>query len=119
MNKFSLKKLILSFTYAFEGLAKVILTGQNISVHIVAAFVAIVLGFVLKISKLEFVAILLCIAVVIALEIMNTAIEKLCDFICSDYNRDIKAIKDIAASAVLVAAIVSVIIAAIIFIPKL
>ena len=114
----SLKKLIKSFGYALHGLRLVLQSGQNIKIHLVAAVAAITGGALLKIAASEWLVLLLCIGLVIALEIINTCIEQLCDFISPQYHDKIKIIKDLAAAAVLVAAITSAIIGFIIFIPK-
>ena len=68
---------------------------------------------------MEWLVVVLCITVVLTLEMINTAIEKLCDVVQPDYHPQIKIIKDIAAGAVLIAALGSIIIGAIIFVPKI
>jgi undecaprenol kinase/diacylglycerol kinase (ATP) len=80
---------------------------------------AILMGAWLHITAIEWILVILCIAVVIALEMINTAIEKTANFITSEFHPHIKNIKDIAAAAVLWAAICSTIIGAIIFLPKI
>lgn len=84
----------------------------------IALFVVIA-GFIFGISSIEWVAILLCIAIVISLEMMNSALEKLSDLVEPNYNPVIKSIKDISAAAVLWSAIVSVVIGGVIFLPRI
>jgi diacylglycerol kinase (ATP) len=81
------------------------------------AFAAILLGFIFKISHTEWIGV--CIALVLSLELINTSIEKTIDLLHPDFNERAGEIKDMAAAAVLVAAIISVIIGLIIFIPKI
>ncbi|MFT4093109.1 MAG: diacylglycerol kinase family protein [Niabella sp.] len=116
---FSLKKLARSFGYAFSGLGQAVRSEQNVKVHIVAAIAAITGGFVLRISAAEFIAVLICIGLVIAFEMFNTAVEKLCDFVSPEYHTQIKLIKDLSAGAVLVMAIISFITGMVIFLPKI
>ncbi len=107
-----------SFGFAFKGIAQV-LKERNFKIQLFAALIAIVLGFVLKISNSEWVYIILCIGFVLCLEIINTAIEKTIDLLHPNWNENAGKIKDISAGAVLVAAITSVIVGGIIFIPKI
>lgn len=117
--KFSIKKFLKSFTYAFNGLRAVWRTEQNMRVHAVAATIALTLCFLLNVSTVEFIIVIICIGVVIAFELLNTAIEKLCNIISPQKNDRIKDIKDISAGAVLVVSIIALICGLIIFIPKI
>lgn len=78
----------------------------------------VIAGIFFSISATEWVIILLCFAVVLGFEIINSAIEKLCDLVQPDFNLVIKKVKDMSASAVLLSAIISFIIGCIIFLPK-
>ena len=80
---------------------------------------AIALGFWMAISPTEWVAIIVCIAFVLAMEMINTAIEKLSDVVQQGFHPGIKKVKDIAAGAVLVAAMGSLFVGAVIFLPKI
>jgi undecaprenol kinase/diacylglycerol kinase (ATP) len=108
-----------SFVYAFNGLRVLFLEEHNARIHAAFAFLAILIGFLLKISSYEWIAILLCIALVFSLELINSAIENVADFATKENNNLIKNAKDMAAAAVLIAAIISLIIGIIIFLPKL
>lgn len=88
-------------------------------IHLVAAVLACVAGFYFNITSGEWIVIILCIVLVISFELLNTAIEELCNMIYPEQHPVIKKVKDIAAGAVLVAAIGSVIAGLIIFLPKL
>lgn len=115
---YTLQARLQSFKYAFAGL-KVLLHEPNACIHCVAATLAIIAGIVLHIDSLEWVAIMICIALVMALEAVNTAVEAVCDHISPKFAPLIKQAKDVAASAVLIAAIASVIVALFIFIPHI
>jgi diacylglycerol kinase len=84
-----------------------------------AAIVALIFSLLFKISATEWIAVCFCIAFVITIEMMNTAIEKLCDVVYKEKHPVIKQVKDIAAGAVLISAFFSIITAAIIFLPKI
>lgn len=114
----SLLKRIDSFRYAFKGLAELFARQINARIHLAAAVVAVGAGFYFHISPLEWVALTGCIAAVIALEAINTALEYLTDLVSPDYHPLAGKVKDVAAAAVLVAAAGSVIIGLIIFVPK-
>ena len=85
--------------------------------HAIAAAIAILLGFILAITAIQWLVILLCIGAVFALEIINTAIEALVDHLHPERHPKIGLVKDLAAGAVLIAAILSLIIGCIIFLP--
>ena len=110
---------IASVKYALNGIYIVVKEERNFIIHLMAAGVAIVLGFALKISNLEWVLLLITIGTVLTLEVINTAIERIMDFIVSDVNPKVKVIKDLSAGAVLIAACNSVFIACLLFLPKI
>lgn len=92
------------FSDAFTGLLKG--TGhRSILTQYILAAMAVCAGFVLHLSVLEWVAVIICIGLVITAEILNTCIEKLCDLYSTDYSNRIREIKDLAAGAVLVASL--------------
>jgi diacylglycerol kinase (ATP) len=113
-----LQKLISSFGYACRGIYVFIQSEQNAKIHLLAAICAITAGFVLKISASEWCFIIFAIALVFVAEAINTAVEKLANQMSTEYNENIKMIKDVAAGAVLVCAIAALIIGLIIFLPK-
>ena len=108
-----------AFENAFNGLKYFFLHERNGKIQLSITAMAILLAVYVGASSGEWIVILLCIGVVLSLEMLNTAIEKLCDVVQEDYHPSIKIIKDVAASAVLWISIMSAIIGAIIFIPKL
>ena len=112
-------KLIQSFAYAWAGIKSCFKSESNFRIHLIAAVAALMFSLLLSISALEWIAICFCIAFVIVMEMINTAIEKLCDVVHLEQHPVIKKVKDIAAGAVLVSAVFSLITAAIIFLPKI
>jgi diacylglycerol kinase len=118
-KRFSWKERGSSFLYAWNGIKSVLRSEHNTWIHLGFTIVAVALGFILKISAHEFVAIVLSIALVWVTEIVNTAIEKIMDFISLEHHPQIGLVKDLAAAAVLIAAISAVIVGAIIYLPKL
>jgi undecaprenol kinase/diacylglycerol kinase (ATP) len=120
MNKpFKFSDRLKSFDYAFQGLKTFFLTQHNAWVHCLAALIAIVLSCILHISTTEWLFVILAIGLVFITEMLNTAIEFLCDAITLETHPQIKKTKDVSAAAVLLASVVAAIIGLIIFIPKL
>lgn len=114
-----MKKIVKSFEYAFNGLKLCFASEINFKIHLLSAILVLLLGVVFRISNTEWLAIIFCIAFVTATEMINTAIEKLCDLVQKDFHPGIKKVKDIAAGAVLLVAVCSLVIAVIIFLPKI
>jgi diacylglycerol kinase len=118
-EKFSIQKRLNSFSFAFNGVRILFRDEHNSRIHLLAAIIAIALGFILGISTTEWIALTLCIGLVISMEILNSALEKLSDFISPEKNEMIKKVKDLSAAAVLVSAITALLIGIIIFLPKI
>lgn len=116
--KFSLRKRLKSFVFAFAGLKILQKEEHNFRIHLVFAILAISAGFMLKISPMEWIAIVFAIGFVFVVEVINTVIENITDFISPDENFSIKKIKDMSAGAVLISAIIAVVIGLIVFLPK-
>ncbi len=119
MKKLSLRERGKSFKYAFDGMKNFFSNEHNSLLHLLATIVVIVLVIVLKVTKGEVLALVIVSGLVWTAELLNTAIEKIMDFISVKEHPDIKFIKDISAGAVLVAAITAFITGCIVFIPKL
>lgn len=112
-------RVIKSFACAFAGLKDCLLHEKNFRIQYGIALLVIIAGIFFSLSKAEWMIILLCFTVVLSFEIINSAIEKLCDMVCPHFNLTIKKVKDMSAAAVLLAAIIAFIIGCIIFIPKI
>lgn len=113
------KKLRNSFKYAFEGVHRELKEEQNLKIHILIMILVIIAGFILKLSPMEWIICIILFGFVIALELINTAIELTVDLAMPEIHPKAKAAKDIAAAAVLISATCSVIIGVIIFLPKI
>lgn len=113
------KRVVHSFSYAFEGMFHGLKNELNIKIHAIVAVSVIWLGFWFHLSGLEWVLILLTIGAVISLELLNTAIERVVDLASPEVHPLAKQAKDLAAGAVLFFAFIAVIIGFIIFLPKL
>ena len=115
---YSIKRLFESFICAGRGVISAFKTEQNLLIDLICGVLAIVLGFLLKISTIEFTIILITIALVISMEIMNTTIEYVVDMAMPEIHPLAKLSKDISAGAVLVSAIIASIVGLIIYLPK-
>lgn len=108
-----------SFVYAFRGLSYALRTQHNLWIQLSFLLLAVILGLVLDIGHTEWLAIIGVSGLVLALEILNTALETFLDTHYPERDPKIELIKDIAAGAVLMAAIAALIVGLLIFIPKL
>ncbi len=113
------QSLISAFTHAFNGISHFITHDRNGKIHSLAGILVALAGFYFNIAATEWCILLLCMAIVIGFEILNHALEKLCDVVHKAPHPYIKIVKDVAAAAVLLSAILSVIIGSLIFIPKI
>lgn len=111
-------RLIRSFGYALAGVSYCYKKEMNFRIHIFFAVATIITAAMLTVSLLDWIIITGCTGMVISLEMINTAIEKLCDIVSAERRPQIKVIKDISAGAVLMAAFGSACIGIIIFLPK-
>jgi diacylglycerol kinase (ATP) len=119
MERFSIKKRIRSFGYAFSGLKTLFREEHNAWIHASATVLVIFAGFLLRISETEWIAVTAAIGMVIAAEAFNSSIERLADVVQPERDGRIKGVKDLAAGAVLACAIAAAVIGLIIFLPKL
>ncbi|MBA3829124.1 MAG: diacylglycerol kinase family protein [Taibaiella sp.] len=105
--------------FASHGIRVFFKTEKNGKIQGIIAVLVIISGIFLKISRTEWLFILGFIAMIISLEMLNSAIEKICNMISAEYHPQIKIIKDISAAAVLFAAVIAAVAGLIIFIPYL
>lgn len=110
-----LRKVLKGFGFAFSGISNSFKTEINFRIHVGATFIALLMGVVFRLSIIEWLWIVLAICLVLAAELMNTAIESLANIISPDFHPLIKKAKDAAAGAVLIIALFAFIIAVIIF----
>ncbi len=112
-------KLIRSFGYALQGIKHCFATQFNFRIHLLAIVAVVSAGIFFAITNTEWLFVVACCMAVLTAEMMNTAIENLCDKANKEKHPIIKIIKDTAAGAVLISAAGSVLMAAIIFLPKI
>ncbi|UXH44361.1 diacylglycerol kinase [Rossellomorea vietnamensis] len=118
-TKFGLFRFLKSFGYAAEGMKSVWATEQNFRIHSFAGIVVFLLAYMLSVSAMEWIILIILVFSVLALETMNTAIEKAVDLTTEGYHPLAKAAKDLASASVLLFAICTAIVGTIIFLPKL
>ncbi|HTN37123.1 MAG TPA: diacylglycerol kinase family protein [Arachidicoccus sp.] len=116
-DRFSISKRLKSFTYAVSGIKTAFVSEHNMWLHLAAAVIVVLLGYLFSITQTQWLFIFMCIGMVIGLELVNTALEKLCNMIHPQWDKQIQQIKDLAAGAVLIAAITAFVIGLIIFLP--
>jgi len=112
-----IKRLIKSFSYAGSGLIKVFKEEYNLKLQLSAAFISVLFGFFFRISPWEWAVIILAIGLVLVMETINSAVERITDVLKPRINDFVMEIKDIMAAAVMLSAIVSVIVGLIVFSP--
>ena len=118
-KKNSLHYQIRTFRYAFKGLIWFLSSETKAWIHCLCAVTALLLGWVLNISRFEWMMIVLAIGFVFVVEILNTGIELIVDRMEKEQNETAGIIKDLAAGAVLFAALTALVIGALIFLPRL
>lgn len=114
-----MKKFIEGFRFAFSGIAHSIKTQRNMRFHLFAAVCVIAAGFIFNISTTEWFFAVFSIALVLAAELFNTAIEALTDLHTKDFHPLAKIAKDCSAGAVLVISIAAAIVGILIFLPHI
>ena len=108
-----------SFGYAFQGIFNTSRTERNIKIHCAAAILVTIFGIWLQISKTEWMICFILFGLILALELVNTAVEATVDLFTEERKPLAKKAKDAAAGAVLIVAIFAAVIGILIFIPKL
>ena len=111
--------LFKSFKFAFDGLKTAVTRGRNFRIQIAIGALAVSLGVILKLSMPEWLDLVLVISLVLILELINTVIEAIVDLVSPEIREKARVAKDVAAATVLLASFGSVIIGALLFIPKI
>ena len=104
--------------HAIEGISRSWNIGRNFKIQVGCGLVSLVLCVLLNVQGWEWIVVLILIGGVLALETINSSIEKLCDLITMERDPKIKTIKDLSAGAVLIFSMISLVIGCLIFIPK-
>lgn len=111
------KKFKKSFKYALTGIDYALNSDQNLVIHFIVAFVIIIASILLGLTSFEMAIIGLTILLVITTEMLNTSIEKVTDLVTKEHRIDAKIAKDVGSGMVLIVALGSIIVGALIFIP--
>jgi diacylglycerol kinase len=115
-KKHSLKR---SFIYAFAGLSTALRNEPNLRIHFIMAMLALLLAFFLGLTSVEWLILTLSIFLVIILELLNSVLEQIVNLASPEIKKEAKIAKDVSAAIVLIAAVFSIIVGAILFIPKI
>jgi diacylglycerol kinase len=117
-KEFSFRERTNSFRYALNGIRRFFRQEHNAWIHLAASVAVFTAAWWFRVSRHEMISLVIVTGFVWSAEIFNTAIEKIMDFIASDYHPEVKLIKDLASAAVLVAAFIALVTGVLIFIPK-
>ncbi|QRG70540.1 diacylglycerol kinase family protein [Brevibacillus choshinensis] len=112
-------RFVRSLSYAIQGIVYTVKTQRNMQIHVAAALIVLAAAWWLQIPRSDVLLVFFSIALVIALELVNTAVEAAVDLASPDWHSKAKIAKDASAGAVLIAALVSVVIGVMIFGPPL
>lgn len=116
---FDFKKFFRSFHYAISGVISLLKTEQNARIHAIAAIMVGILAYILNVTRLEAAILFMAVVMVFAIEIINTAIEKVFDLLHPENHGTIRYVKDAMAGAVFIAAIIAIVVAILIFLPHI
>ena len=114
-----LKTRLQSIRYALDGIKYILETQQNARIHLLFTLAVFILGFLLGITRMEWIALALTVGLVWAAELFNTAVEVMVDWISPEKHIAVKICKDISAGSVLVTAFISILVGILIFGPPL
>ncbi|SDF13154.1 diacylglycerol kinase family protein [Chitinophaga filiformis] len=114
-----LQQRLKSFKYAFQGIYAFLRSEPHARIHAVATVLVVAAGFYCRLSANQWIALLIVTGMVWTTEMLNTVVEKIMDHLSPEYHPRVKWIKDVAAGAVLISALVAAITGAVIFIPIL
>jgi diacylglycerol kinase len=112
-----IRRLFKSFKYAISGLIKIFKEEQNLKIQFFLGLIALFFSYYFGIDKIELLLIIFSIGLVLLMETLNSAVERIADVLKPRINNYIKEIKDIAAAAVMIASIISLTIGVMIFYP--
>lgn len=113
------RRILKSFSHATDGILYVFITQRNMKIHLGITILVLVFSFVFKVATYQLLFVLSSIALVMCMELVNTAVEKTVDLVTNEFHPLAKIAKDVAAGAVLFAAIFAFIIGLYVFLPYL
>lgn len=108
-----------SFSFAFEGIKTAFIKEPNFKIHTALGTVALILGAILKFSRVEWLILLFTITLVLILELINTALESIVNLVSPEIKEEAKVAKDVSAAAVLISSITAAVVGIVLFVPKL
>lgn len=108
----------MSFRYATTGLREALKQEANLKIHIIVSFIVIAAAIFLKFTPLELAILILTVAMVLLLELINTTLEALTDIVSPEIREKARIVKDVAAAGVFLAALTSVAVGILLFLPK-
>lgn len=109
----------ISVRHALDGVRQAFVTQPNFRVHLALSSISVIFGFILQLDHWEWIILVLVIVVGLVIEMINTAIESVVDLVSSEWRIAAKTAKDVAAGAMLIYAIGSIILAGFLFAPKI
>lgn len=113
------KRLIDSFRYAISGICYTFKTERNFKIHIFATILVVLLASLFSVSRVEWLMLIIVIGMTLTLELVNTAVERVVNMLTTEYHPLAKIVKDVAAGAVFISSIISMIVGLCIFAPRL
>ncbi len=114
-----MRKRLKSFEFALNGLKIALKEEANFRIHSLTTICVVCCGFLFRISAFEWIAVLCACGLVLCMELFNSSIEAIADFVSPQKHNQIKKIKDLSAAAVLTCALVAMVIGLIVFVPKI
>lgn len=111
--------ILKSFSFAFDGVKTAFRREPNFRIHSLIAALTIILAIFLGFSQIEWLILIFTIALVLVLELVNTAVETLVDLVSPEYRKEAKIAKDVMAASVLLSAILAIIVGLFLFVPKI
>lgn len=117
-KEFGFKRFLKSFKYSLDGLKYAYKNEQSMLVHLIVTIIAITLGILFKISNFEWIITIFLLSVTASLELLNTAIEAVCDMVTLEYNKLAKVVKDTASASVFFTSMLGAVSGLIIYVPK-
>lgn len=116
---FSFKRLFASFQYAVRGIVFLLRSEQNARIHAIITIFVGILAYILEVSRLEAAVLFISVILVFAIEIINTAVEKVFDVCHPEDHNLIRGVKDAMAGAVLISAIIAIVVGVLVFLPHI
>lgn len=118
-KKFDFKKFFKSFHHAVDGVVFLLQNEQNARVHTIITILVGIAAYVLQVSRLEAAILFIAVILVFAIEIINTAVEKVFDVLHPGDHEVIRGVKDAMAGAVLISAVIAFVVAVLVFMPHI